>query len=93
MTLKRIIFWGSLAAAVYFLMSYHFILFGKTVKMLKKSEPNLSYMVYSTNDKKNETILAIDQLREHGIADLMVEMGRMSEEERDKIMAAYEEEP
>ena len=30
MTLKRIITWGSLAAAIYFLMSYHFIFFGKT---------------------------------------------------------------
>ena len=91
MTFKKIIVWGSLAAAVYFLTGYHYILFGKTVKMLKKSKHNFSYMVYNTTGKKVETILAIDELREHGIADLLVEMRMISKAKRDKLMAQYEE--
>ena len=93
--LKRVLFWGSLIAIGYIVMGYHFIFFGKSPKILKKTKFSLSYTVFSIPKeemlKSNETILAIDALREAGIADLLVEMGRMTENEKEKILAEYEE--
>jgi hypothetical protein len=89
--LKRIIFWVVLAAIVYALLGYHFIFFGGvTIRMLKKSRFTVDYTFYSVHGKQISTILAIDDLREDGIADLLVDMGRMSEAERDELMARYE---
>jgi hypothetical protein len=91
---KKIIFWGSLAAALYIALSYHFIFFGWTnIKTLKKSELTLSYTFFSAQGKTNRVILAVEPLRKDGIADLLVEMGRMSEEQKEAFMALYEEEP
>ena len=92
--LKRILFWGSLAAILYVIMGYHFIFIGKTPRILKKSKLTLSYTIFSIpkEGKSNRSILAIDALREVGIADLLVEEGRMTEKERKALMAKYEEE-
>ena len=90
---KKIIFWGCLAAIGYVLLSFHFIYFGgTTVKLLKKSQLTLKYTFYSTKGKTNKLILSRDALREDGIADLLVEMGMMSEEERDMLLTKYQEE-
>jgi hypothetical protein len=91
---KKIIVLGSLAAAFYIALSYHFIFFGWTnIKTLKKSELTLSYTFFSAQGKTNRVILAVEPLRNDGIADLLVEMGRMSEEQKEAFMALYEEEP
>ncbi len=88
---KRVLFWGSIAAILYVLLGYHFIFFGGTnVRMLKKSNFTLEYTFFSVHGKGNSTILAIDELREDGIADLLVDMGEMSERQKDKLMARYE---
>jgi len=89
--LKRILIWGSLGALFYILMSYHFIFFGKTPSLLRKSELTLNYTFFSAAGKTNHQILSVDSLREDGTAELMVEKGLMSEEERDKIMEQYHE--
>ena len=94
--LKRVLFWVILIGVGYVIMGYHFIFFGKVPKMLKKNKLSLSYTVFSVPKeemlKSNETIMDIDPLRKAGIADLLVEMGRMTEEEKEKILAEYEEE-
>jgi hypothetical protein len=41
--------------------------------------------------KSNETILEIDALRQAGIGELLVEIGRMTEEEKEKILSEYED--
>ena len=88
---KKIIVWPILIAVFYFLLSYHFIVVGSSVKLLKKSKFTLSYTFFSTKAKRVETILAIDELREDGIGELLVEMGMISEEGLKKLMAQYEE--
>ncbi len=91
---KKIILWGSLAGALYIALSYHFIYFELTnIKVLKKSELTLNYTFFSAQGKTDRVILAIEPLREDGMADLLVDMGRMSEEKKDAIMALYEEAP
>ena len=91
---KKILFWGSLAAALYIALSYHFIFFGWTnIKFLKKSELTLNYTFFSAQGKTNKVILAVEPLRNDGIGDLLVEMGRMSKEQKEAIMVLYEEEP
>ena len=90
--LKKILIWGSLAAVLYVLLSYHFIFFGKTPSLLRKSELTLNYTFFNAAGKTNRQILSVEELREDGIADLLVEKGRISKEERDRIMGQYYEE-
>lgn len=89
---KKLTIWIILGAVLYFLLSYHFIFIDKTVKLLKKSSLTLNYTIFSIKKKSNKSILSIDVLREDGIGDLLVEMGRMSEEEMEMLVAEIEEE-
>ncbi|MBW1798035.1 MAG: hypothetical protein JRJ21_06445 [Deltaproteobacteria bacterium] len=92
---RKIVLWGSLAAAFYMLLAFHYIYFGGVkVKMLKKTNYTLmeTFTDLSSKAITNKKILQNDALREAGLADLLVDMGRMSEKERDRIMAKYEEE-
>ena len=85
--------WLGIGGLLYFISANHFVYFGGwSVKMLKKKELTLSHTFFSTTLKKNDVILKDKVLREAGMADLLVEMGRMSEAERDKLMAKYEKE-
>lgn len=89
--IKKLFFWGVLAGVAYALGSYHFIFINKTFHTLKKSSPTLNYTFFSTEGKTNAAILKIDALRDDGIADLLVETGRMTREEGEELMARYEE--
>jgi hypothetical protein len=85
--------WFGIGGILYFISCNHFIYFGgKTLKLLKKKEPTMSRTFFSTTLKSNEMILRDDVLREAGIADLLIEMRMMSEEEKKRLMAKYEEE-
>jgi len=92
--LKKYLIWALLGGALYGTMSYHFVIVGRSVKFLRKSELTLNYTFYSTNGKRNKTIMAIDELRDDGIGELLMDTGRMSEAEYNKFMEkyAYEEE-
>lgn len=87
--LKKYLIWAVLAGILYGLLSYHFILVGKSVKVLEKSELTLNYTFYSTNGKRNSTIMSIDDLREDGIGEILVDSGLMSQEEYDMYMNKY----
>ncbi len=92
---RKIILWGSLAAALYMLLAFHYIYFGgMRVKMLKKTKLTLmeTFTDLSSKAITNKKILQNDALRDAGLADILVDMGRMSEKERNRIMAKYEEE-
>jgi hypothetical protein len=89
--LKKVLVWGIVGALFYFLLSYHIIFIGSNVKLLKKSHLTLEYTVFSTQGKTNESILGIDDLREDGIGELLVEMGKMSQEQLDLFLEKYEE--
>jgi len=88
--LKQYLFIGVLAAAAYFVLSNHIIFDGKQPYLLKKSSLNLHYSFYSVTKKKPETILKVDILREAGIGDLLVELGKMTEEEKERFESKYE---
>jgi len=92
---KKILLWGSLAAVLYLLLGFHYIYFGgMRIRMLKKTTLTLmeTFTDLSSIAITNKKILRNDALREAGLADLLVDMGRMSEKERDRIMAKYEDE-
>ena len=76
-------------AAGYFLLSNHFIFEGLRVYLLKKNELNLHYTFYSITQKKPETIIMVDKLREAGIGDLLVELGKITEEEKSQLESKF----
>ena len=86
---KKILIWVAVIGVAYLLLGFHYIVIGKSVKMLKKSKFTLSYTFFSTDGKRNATILAIDDLREDGIGKLLVKTGRMRPAELERIMAKY----
>ncbi|MBN2123330.1 MAG: hypothetical protein JW821_03475 [Deltaproteobacteria bacterium] len=88
--LKKIILWGIIGGIVYFFMGYHIIFLGDTPKLLKKSNLTLNYTFFSAKNKSNESILDIDELRRDGIGDLLVEEGRLSEKELERLLNQYE---
>ena len=83
---KKVTFFVIFGTAFYFLLSYHFIIIGNRVKLLKKSTYTLEYTIYSANGKSNKTILSVDHLRNDGIGELLKEEGLMSEEEESLIL-------
>jgi len=88
--IKKYLLYAVLAACVYFLLAYHFIhCGGMTIKLVKKAEPNLHYTFYSIENKRPETIMAIDALRENGIGDILVEMDMLTEEEKEELEWEY----
>jgi len=88
--LKRVLFWAVLGGILYFLLSYHIIYIDKGLRLLKKSELTLEYTFYSANLKTNRTILAVDVLREDGIGDLLIETGRISKGEMERLVRQIE---
>jgi hypothetical protein len=93
--LKRVLFWGILIGVAYVILGYHFIFYGKKPILLKKTKFSLSYTVFSIPKEKmlksNETILDIKALRKAGIADVLVEIGRMTDEEKERILDEYKD--
>jgi len=91
MKAKRLMFWACLAGVLYFFLSFHIIFVGKSIKLLKKSNLTLNYTFFSTTGKSNKYILDIEELREDGIADILVEVGKMTEEQKDALLSVYQE--
>jgi hypothetical protein len=88
---KKLMIWVIVGGVIYSLLAYHFIFVGNTVKLLKKSRLTLNYTLFSTKAKTNEAILSIDELREDGIGDLLVEEGRLTEEELEVLLRKIED--
>jgi len=91
-TIRKYIIIAALAYAAYFVIDHHFIFLGKDYYLLKKSEPTLSYTFFSMTDKKVESILEIDELRNDGIGDLLVELEMITEEEKNRLEAKFDAE-
>jgi len=73
------------AALLWFVLDNHFVFSGKSVRLLKKDELNLHDTFISLDNKKPETVLLNDRLREAGIGDLMVELGILSEDKKSEL--------
>lgn len=89
--LKKLIIIGVVLYGSYFVLCHHFIFFGSKVKILKKVEPKytMDYTFFSVGgDRKDleykgiENVLAIKPLRAAGLADLLIEMEYITEDER-----------
>ena len=89
--MKKLIVWACVAGAAYFILSNHFIFVGGTPKILKKSNITLENTFFSTQSKTNESILKVDELRKAGIGPLLVQMGRITEDELERLTAKIEE--
>jgi len=87
--LKQYLLIAIVMAAGYFLLSNHFIFEGMQVYLLKKNGLNLHYTFYSITQKNPETIIMVDKLREAGIGDLLVELGKITEEERFQLESKF----
>jgi hypothetical protein len=82
-----------LGAAGYFLLSYHIIYFGNTIKLLSKSRPTSDYTFIWASNKSVESILRIDTLREAGIGDIFVKMGKLNEEDKKALEKKFNSDP
>ena len=85
--IKQLICMGLVGCAVYFLLAYHFIFFGREVEFLKKEKLVLDHTFYSPGDRKEiaykglDSIIANEDLRRAGIGPLLIERGLVTEEE------------
>ena len=91
MKLKKIAIWVIVIGIGYFILSHHFILVGSTVKLLKKSNLTLNYTFFNAKGKANKTILAIKELRDDGIGELLVDVGRMTDDELERLLEIYDD--
>ena len=87
--LKQYLLIAFIALAGYFIMNNHIIFDGKQVYLLRKTSMHLHYTFYSIKQKKPETIMQVDKLRDAGIGDLLVELGKMTDEERYQLESKY----
>ena len=81
MLLKKMVIWAVVIFIGYFFLAHHFIFVNSTVKLLKKSHLTLNYTFFNAKGKSNKTILEVDELREDGIGDILVQMGRLTDDE------------
>ena len=83
--IKQFILLAILVSVGYFLLSNHIIYFGNGIKLLKKSRPTSAYTFVSIENKKVEDILKIEDLRNDGIGDFLVEIGKLNNEEKKQL--------
>ena len=73
------------AALLWFVLDNHFIFSGQSLRLLKKEELNLHDTFISLDNKKPESVLRNDRLREAGIGDVMVELGILSQNKKSEL--------
>lgn len=87
--LKKLVVWAVILGCGYYALSNHFIFFGTDLEILKKSRLTLEYTFFSTQGKSIESILDVDDLRKDGIGKLLVEKGKITEDELDTLLERY----
>lgn len=71
----------------YFLLSHHFIFTSfKDFDLLKKKELTLKYTFFSLKQVTPTTVLRIDELRDAGIEDILLERGLVTEDRLNFIL-------
>jgi hypothetical protein len=88
-SLKKIVIWAVIIACGYFILSNHFIFIGKDLRLLKKSHLTLEYTIFSTQGKSIDSIMDVDELRKDGIGKLLVEEGKVTEDQLEVILEKY----
>ena len=87
--LKQYLLIAAAGALLWFVLDNHFIIKGKQVHLLKKLELNLHDTFVSLDNKRPESILANERLREAGIGDLLVEMKIITEDEKSQLESKF----
>ena len=87
--LKKLVIWAVMLACGYFILGHHFIFIGSDLRVLKKSNLTLEYTIFSTQGKTIESIMNVDDLRKDGIGDLLVETGKLTQDQLDAILDKY----
>jgi hypothetical protein len=87
--LKKLVIWGVILACGYFVLSNHFIFIGSDLWLLKKSHLTLEYTIFSTQGKSIDSIMNVDELRKDGIGRLLVEAGKITEDQLEVILDNY----
>ena len=94
--IKSYIIIGIFLAMGYFIASYHIIFYKLNnsigFDLLKKSYLTLEYTFYNVTTKRPENIMKVDLLREAGIGDLLVDIGKLTEGKRQELEARFENE-
>lgn len=90
--IKQYLLIGLAIAAVYFVLSNHYIVDGRDIYLLKKTSLHLHETFVSISNERPETILKNDVLREAGIGDLFVELEMLTEEEKELLESKYDAE-
>ena len=89
--LKKIVIIAIICTALYFMLGYHYIVVDKSLKMLKKSELTMRYTFISTKGRDLENILTVKELWDDGLGDLLLERGKITEQQWEKYKKKVEE--
>ncbi|MBF0225673.1 MAG: hypothetical protein HQK76_09490 [Desulfobacterales bacterium] len=73
--LKSYVIWLVIGGIVYFFLSQHIFLFGKNVKLLKKSRLTFENTFINVDEDNAREVGKIEVLRLDGINELYIEMG------------------
>ena len=91
--IKSYILIGIFLALGWFISSYHIIFYklnnNLDVELLKKSYLTLEYTFFNVTTKRGADIIKIDLLREAGIGELLVDIGKLTEGKRQELEAKY----
>jgi len=77
----------------YFLLSFHIVYFGNAVKVIKKKRLTSEYTFVNAKGLSPEAILKIDTLREAGIGDILVSMGKLDKSREKALEKKFESDP
>ena len=87
--LKQYLLIALAAAAVYFVLDTHFVMKKNRFYLLQKVSLNLNDTFVSLDNKRPETIMENDDLRDAGIGDLLVELGLLTDEKKSQLESKY----
>jgi hypothetical protein len=87
--LKKLVIWAVIVACGYFVLSHHFVFIGSDLQLLKKSRLTLENTIFSTQGKSIESIMNVDDLRNDGIGRLLVEKGKITQDQLEAILEKY----
>jgi hypothetical protein len=87
--IKHYIFIALAAAALYFVLDNHFVFYGRDVHLLKKTSLNLHNTFVSLDNKRPESVLQVDRLRNAGIGEILVDLNLLTEEKKNRLETKF----
>lgn len=91
--IKQYLFVALILFGFYYLLSHHFIFTSwSSFDVLPKEELTLKYTFYSLKQANPEIVLRIDELRDAGIGEIMLDKGMVSENRYDHILRKIDSE-